>query len=289
MDQETSFGRDYDFKEKIYSGNASSRDKLAIVKIEGVIADADLPLQGTTASVDRIVEQLDLAANDKNVKGILLWIDSPGGEVVATDELYRKLLEVKEQKPIVVYSERLMASGGYYTAMAGDYIIVHEYNISGSIGVLTEVYSFDGLFEKLGIKVKRLTNTNGDYKLGEQLFDENPNDPVDQSYVDALDIVYDRFLEVILENREINEETLRNELAKGQIYASKNALENKLVDEIGTDETAIEKLKELVGISGDVKVVYFEEDLGFWDSFGYIKTQFQNMLRLNNKARVYYM
>lgn len=280
---------EYDFKERIYSGDAKSKDKIALIKVEGVIADVDIPLQGTTANVDRITDQLDLALEDDNVKGILLWIDSPGGEVVATDNLYRKLIEVKEVKPIVVYSESIMASGGYYIAMASDYIVVHEYNISGSIGVLTEVYNFDGLFEKLGIDVKRITNTNGEYKLGEQLFDDNPNDPVDKGYIEALDTVYERFLTVILEGREINEETLRNELARGQIYASKSALENKLIDEIGTDKQAIEELKQRAGLSGEVKIVFYEEKLGFFDSLRFLKTNIGSFIGLNKRARVYYM
>lgn len=278
------------WNEKTYlDSNESTTNKIARISIDSAIFEGSSgSLLGTVSDSNMIISQLDKALKDKQVKGLLLNIDSPGGEVVASDEIYRKVKEVSESKPVVVYSKRIMASGAYYVAMGANYIVVNEFNISGSIGVYTELYNYDGLFEKLGIKIKRITNTNGTYKLQEQLFDDVANDPVDQSYVSSLDTVYNRFLSVIIESRGISETELKDKLAKGLTYSATDAKANNLVDEIGTEDIAINKIKELAGIS-NAKVIYYEEPFNLFGSFSGFSAKASLILGGENKMKVMYM
>lgn len=264
------------------------QNKIAVIDISGVIFDGDLGPFSVTADTSRIIAQLELAAEDEDVKGILLHIDSPGGEVVASDDVYRKVVEISEQKPVIVYSEGTLASGAYYVAMGADYIVVNEFNLSGSIGVFAEFYNYDGLYENLGIDVQRLTNSNGSFKLSEQLFDDDESDVVTQNLIASLDVVYNRFVNVIVESRGISETQLRNDLAKGQIFDSYTAVENDLVDEIGTEEDAYTQVLELANISSAQRVRY-QEQFGFFDVFTGPAVSLRNMFVNGGEMKLYYM
>ncbi len=267
----------------------STANKIAMISIDSAIFEGSSgSLLGTISDSTLIISQLDKALQDRNVKGILLNIDSPGGEVVASDEIYKKVKEVNSVKPVVIYSKRILASGAYYVAMGANYIVVNEFNISGSIGVYTELYNYDGLFEKLGIKIKRITNSNGTYKLQEQLFDDIQNDPVDQSFVNSLDVVYNRFVNVIIESRDISEEELKNKLAKGLTYSAMDAKSNNLIDEIGNEQTAINKIKEFASIS-DAKVIYYEEQFDLFNSFSGFSAKASLILGGESEMKVLYM
>lgn len=279
----------YSFTENLVEDSKDSVEKIAVIKVSGIIFDGDLgPFGGATAQSGIINAQLDLALEDENVKAILLEIDSPGGEVIASDAIYRKLLEVKSQKPVVVYSKGLLASGAYYIAMGSDQIFVNEFNLSGSIGVYAEFYNYDGLYEKLGIEVKRLTNSNGTYKLGEQLYDDNENDEYEANLVKSLDVVYNRFLDVIISSRGISEETLKESLAKGQVFDAYSAKENNLIDEIGTESDAWQYLLDTLEIQSADKIEY-QQNVGFWEFFATPAIQFKNMFNWKSEIRVFYI
>lgn len=276
------------FSELVLEDEEDTFDEIVIIDVNGLIFDGDLGFfGGATADTSRTIAQLDLALENENVKGVLLRVDSPGGEVIASDDLYRKITEVSQEKPVVVYSEGLLASGAYYIAMGADYIVVNEFNLSGSIGVFIEFYNYDGLYEKLGIDIKRITNSNGTYKLNEQIFDDTP-DEVDQNIVKSLDVVYDRFVNIIVEERGLSEIALRDSLAKGQVYDAYTALDNNLVDEIGTESDAFEKLLDLAGLEKADQVQY-QEQFGFFEIFTGPAIKIKNTFSSHNESRIYYM
>ena len=152
-----------------------SSEKIAVVRIDGAITESSssgglVAADGTAA--DLITNQLDKALYDESVRGVLVRMNSPGGEVVASDLIYRKVKDLSTKKPVVTWISGMGASGGYMVAAGSDIIIAHPSAITGSIGVILEVTSLEGLYEKLGIESK-------DFQDGELrrigIFDEDPN------------------------------------------------------------------------------------------------------------------
>lgn len=262
-------------------------NKVAVISLEGVIFDGDLGPLSQTANVDSVIAQLELAQEQEDVVGIILNINSPGGEVVASDRVYRKVQEVSDQKPVVVYSGNTLASGAYYVAMGADYIVVNEFNISGSIGVYAEFYNFDGLYENVGIDVRRLTNSNGSFKLNEELFDDDTSDVPTQNLIETLDVVYERFVNIIVESRDISESELTDQLARGQVFDAYTAQENNLIDEIGTEEGAFEQVLRLADVDTAQRIQY-DEQLGFFDVFTQPAVSVRNMFRQESGMTIYY-
>lgn len=167
-------------------------------------------------------------------KGIMLYIDSPGGTVYESDELYLKLMEYKEVtgRPIWAYFASQACSGGYYIAMAADEIYANRNCWTGSIGVIVSLLNCKDLYDKLGIE--EIDITSGENKAmgssGLDLTEEQYE--ILQSLVDE---AYDQFVEIVCEGRDMDEKTVR-EIADGRIYSAKQALELDLVDAIGSLE-----------------------------------------------------
>lgn len=260
---------DFVGEENIYTDFSGDDDqnRIAVIQINGVIGITS-PIDDSY-SFENIVPQIDSAIQDETVKAILFVINSPGGEVLASDDLYKEVKAASEIKPIYVYSENVLASGAYWVAIAANEIIVHPFNTSGSIGVFSETISFDGLLENLGIEIERVPSTNSELKLSE--------DASRQSQIEVLDLIYDRFVELIAEERGISESDLRNNIAKGQVFSSNRAKELNLIDEIGDFEFTIDRIKEAEEIpNAEVFEYSIEED--FWSSFGAVERVF-NILR----------
>lgn len=175
----------------------------------------------------------ELIYSDYN-KGIMLYIDSPGGTVYESDELYLKLMEYKEVtgRPIWAYFASQACSGGYYIAMAADEIYANRNCWTGSIGVIVSMLNCKGLYDKLGIE--EIDITSGANKAmgsaGLELTEEQYE--ILQSLVDE---AYDQFVEIVCEGRDMDEATVRK-IADGRIYSAKQALELDLIDAIGSYE-----------------------------------------------------
>lgn len=238
--------------------------KIAVIDISGEIAQADASgglLSSSYATTDIINEQLENARLDSSVKGVLIKMDSPGGEVIASDLIYRKVKEVSAEKPVVTWMSSMGASGGYMIAVASDKIIAHPGTVTGSIGVIMQASDMTGLYEKLGIKIR--TFKSGEFKDGTAIFDEDPNGEGDQIYQSLIDEAYESFITIIAENRDMPLEEVRG-LADGRIYTGKQAAANGLVDEVGYMEDAITALEELSG-SSNLSVVEYSVG-SFWGS-----------------------
>ncbi|MDK3160209.1 signal peptide peptidase SppA [Kamptonema cortianum] len=260
--------RKHQYKEMHIAGESTAPDKIAVIRLQGIISSyAENPSE-PDGMVGQIRDQVNIALSDKTVKAIIIRIDSPGGEVLASDRLYRLLKEAREYKPIVCYMGSVAASGGFYAAMGGTYVMADELTITGSIGVIMQTLNYRDLFEKVGLKT--LTFKSGRYK---DLLngDREPTQ-------DEIDIVqglimesYEKFYQIVLTERNrnapiISAQNLRENLADGRIFSGKQAFENKLIDQTGHFEDAIGKAQELAGID-DAKVVEYQIPFSFANLF----------------------
>lgn len=234
------------------SGFSGGGDRIALIPVEGVIDDE------MAKSVNRHLKQY---GEDSRVKAIILRVESPGGGVSASQEIYTEVKRLKQEKKkkIVVSMGSVAASGGYYLAAPADLIFANPGSVTGSIGVIAEWINYKDLAE--WAKVKPVVFKSGEFKdTGSPTRDLTERERVFfQSMIDEL---YGQFLRAILEGRtgrgaagnEINEERLRA-LADGRVYTGETALRNGLIDAVGNYEDALRKTAELVGIKGKPQVV----------------------------------
>ena len=185
----------------------------------------------------RFVDEMMAADNNK---GILLYIDSPGGTVYESDELYLKLMQYKKTtgRPVWAYFASQACSGGYYIAMAADQIYANRNCWTGSIGVIVSTINAEGLYEKIGIE--EINIASGENKamgsMGQEMTEEQV--AILQSLVDE---AYDQFVEIVCSGRKLDDATVRV-LSDGRIYSAKQALNNGLIDGIGTYEDFVNAL-----------------------------------------------
>ncbi|MBU0976081.1 MAG: signal peptide peptidase SppA [Patescibacteria group bacterium] len=248
--------------EVLYSGG---EDKIAVIFVEGVIMDSSdsSDLWGSSiASSQTITENIDKALEDSSVKAIILNIDSPGGDVYASDVIYNKLKEAQTKGvKIVTLMKGTAASGGYYVAAPSDKIVANAITITGSIGVRMDFQSLAGLYEKLGIESRTITNNEGEYKTGEGLFDNNPNGEEDLIMQTIVDEAYDKFIGVIVEGRKMKLGEVQ-EIADGRVLTGKQAKEVGLVDILGGFDEAVEAAEKEAGITNATVISY--ETYDFW-------------------------
>lgn len=249
-------------------------DKVAVIKIYGSISmSADTGIfEDSRATPDKLKEALAQAERDSSVKAILLEINSPGGSVVASDEIARAIKETSKKKPVVAWMGEIATSGAYYVATAADYVIADNATITGSIGVISIFPEYSKLLEKLGINVTIVKG--GEYKdfsMGYRPMTDEEREMLETLVLE----IYDQFLSEVAANRNLSESYVRS-VAEGRIYTGKTAKKLMLVDDIGGKEYAIKKAAELGGIEGTPKVVtygkrgIFEEFLGKASAgFGY--------------------
>ena len=245
------------FRETTVSG--SGKEKILMIDISGIISDERRRgLAGLSEEPDmvaRIKEELEMAAKDKQIKAIILRINSPGGTVTASDMIYHEIEQFKENTDINVIAciMDLGASGGYYVAVSADKIVAHPTTVTGSIGVIMLNLSVEGLLQKIGVKDTSIKT--GEHKdMGSPLKAMTVEER--KIFQGVMDTLYERFLTVIAENRKgITMENLRS-LADGRIYTAQQALESGLVDQIGYLDEAILLAKEESGLTKARVVTY---------------------------------
>ena len=210
-----------------------SDDYIAVVRVEGTIQEQtaagmfDVPVGYQHITT---LDYIDNLMGDGNNRGILLYVDSPGGTVYESEELYLKLKEYKEQtgRPVWDYMAHYAASGGYLISMAADKIYANPNTTTGSIGVIMSRFDMTGLCEKLGIRYVSITS--GDFKDSSKMTDEQI-----AVYQEQVDEYYNKFVGIVAEGRGMAEEDVKT-LADGRVYTANQALENGLVDEISLYE-----------------------------------------------------
>src|SRR4029079_19693247 len=173
---------------------------------------------------------------------IVLEIDSPGGEVTASDVIYNSVVKARAKKPVVVYMDSLAASGGYYVACGGKYLMANETTITGSIGVIIQTLNYKQLFNKIGLASVVLSSG----KFKDMLKGARPVSPEERDYVQSFVMKsYDKFLGIVARERNVPADGLRNTVADGRILSGKDALEDKLIDGLGQIEDAFAKARQL--------------------------------------------
>ncbi len=256
------------YEEHYVQGDTDSRNKIAVIYLTGVISERMDSATGEGGIVEQIKDQLDQALADKRVKAIILRINSPGGEVVASDEIYKAIAAARTQKPIVASMETVGASGAYYAAMGSSYVMANELTMTGSIGVILQSFTFSGLMDKVG--VKSYTFKSGLYK--DLLNPTREPTAAESNMVQNLIMeVYDKFVGVVAQERTragvpMKVEDLKSGLADGRILSGKQAKEAGFVDGLGYFDDAVDKAKELADIQ-KAKVVRYAPPFSFRNVF----------------------
>jgi protease IV len=228
-------------------------NNVAVVEIEGVIIDSE-----------KVVNQIKRYRENRNVNAILLRVDSPGGGVAASQEIYEEVKKtVVSGKPVVVSMGALAASGGYYVSLPASSIVANPGTITGSIGVISQFFHVEELLDKIGVDVT--TIKSGRFKDSGSLYRDMAE--FEKSYwQDLMDDVYIQFVSAVAEARnfELNH---AYELAEGKIYTGRQAYELGLIDTLGTYQDALRIAADFGGIVGDPDIIRERPRRTFWDSF----------------------
>jgi protease-4 len=247
------------WQEQYVEGPRSARDKIAVIDLTGVISYEGDDLSNPEGMVGDIKDQLDQAVADKRVKAIIVRIDSPGGEVVASDAIYRALADVRDDSnrvvKVIAYIQTVGASGAYYAAMGTDYIVANDLSITGSIGVIMQTFNFHLLMDKIGVQA--YTFKSGAMK---DLLNptREPTEAEKKLVQDLIMQVYDKFVGIVSDERKISLDKLKDGLADGRIFSGSQAKAAGLIDEVGYFEDAIDAAKELAKIR-EAKVVQYSK------------------------------
>jgi protease IV len=240
------------FREVLVERGDRMGDKVALITMRGLISSS-IPGTVSETMVDDMRAALQQARNDFRVKAVVLEIDSPGGEVTASDEIYNAVIKLRQRKPVVIYMDTLAASGGYYISCGGRFLMANETTITGSIGVIIQTLNYEQLFNKVGLA--SVVFKSGKFK--DMLNGARPMTPEERELVQGFVMkTYDKFLGIVAKERSLPADVLRNGIADGRILSGKEALEHKLIDGLGQIEDAYAKAKELGGAPGASVVKY---------------------------------
>ena len=263
----------------------SGETKVVRVAFSGIMTrQLDGGWLGTSDPVEDAIRQIRAARQDESVAGLLLQLDTPGGEVTSADEIHRELTLFKQSRAdrkIVALVQDMAASGGYYVAVPADRIVAQPTALVGSIGVILQTLNVQGLGEKLGV-------TDTTIKSGRNKDLLNPFQPVDPEHVRLLqasiDAMHDRFVSLVAAGRSLPKEHVLP-LADGRLFTADEALAHQLVDSIGYWEDAMAAAAELLG-AGEVLVVSYQTEKSFVDRLLGIRAPLQNLHGLLSSSHV---
>jgi protease-4 len=242
-------------------GDAMNR--IVVLPISGIINDD---------SYEQVNKKLKTLADDKTLRALIIEVNSPGGSVTASDEIYQAILNFKAKagKPVVVYQRGLAASGGYYISCAGDYIVAQRTTMTGNIGVLLPRYNLSEMLNKWGVKDTTLKSDNSPFKNVESM--TQPETPEANAYLKAIiNAAYDQFADVVKTGRAaaLDKAKIKDvkEVANGKIYLADEALKNGLIDQIGDISVAIAEASRRAGVSNPA-VIQMKERQSILDLLG---------------------
>jgi len=223
-------------------------ERIAVVEIEGIISDSRQAME----DVIRFKE-------DPSIKGVILRINSPGGSVGPTQEIYREIIKLKNDKKVFVSMGSVCASGGYYIAAAGDKVYANPSTITGSIGVIMQSVILEELLKKIGVKSN--TIKAGELKdAGTPFRDMTPEE---RAYLDGIvKNIHEQFIKDVAAGRKMEFEKVKS-MADGRIYTGLQAKELGLVDNIGNFYDTVDDIKKVLKIKGKPELVYTEKPFSF--------------------------
>jgi protease-4 len=245
---------------KEYTLEGKADKKVLIIPIRGVISDA--PHEGfirtRPSMVQEVVSQLRLAEEDKNVKAVLLKIDSPGGSVTASDILYNEIVAFKTRTgaKVVAAMMDVAASGGYYISLPADYIMAHPTTITGSVGVIFIRPKVIDLMQKVGVSVElNKSGVNKDMGAPFRRTTSEENKML-QAMTDRLG---KRFIDLVAKHRKLDPKAMA-EISTARVYLANDALELGMVDAVGYLDQALAAAKKLADLPEDAKVVVYRRN-----------------------------
>ncbi len=226
-------------------------DQIAVIRIEGVITGSE-----------EITELLNRSSEDDNIKAILIRIDSPGGAVVPSQEIYDavKKIRLAGKKKVVTSMGTVAASGGYYIAAASNYIMANPGTLTGSLGVIMEMANFSELLAKVGVEsvtIKSGANKDAGSPFRKMTKEEH------LLFQNVLDDVHDQFITAVSEGRSLDMKKVKR-LADGRIFTGRQAQKEGLVDGLGNMEDAIAKTAQMAGIVGKPHLVETQKGISFF-------------------------
>jgi protease-4 len=251
------------YEEEYVSGEGA--DRVAVIPVQGVIASGDPALGGVQSTVtpEGLADALGQAEDDGSVVAVVLEVNSPGGGVTASDEMYQAIVDFKRHtdKPVIASMGDVAASGGYYISAPADAIVANERTLTGSLGVIVTLTNVSGLAEDYGVKQEVIKS--GELKgMGSSFRDLTPEErEIFQSIVDQS---YAEFVDVISEGRDIPEDRVR-EIADGRIYSGEQARELDLIDEFGGLDEAVALARERADV-GRATVIRYTQTPGLFDT-----------------------
>jgi len=225
--------------------STSTGPRVGVVELKGTVGGGE---RGIDA--DKVVKLLRKYDRDDDVRAVVVRIDSPGGEVAPSQEIYSALRNLRKKKKVVASLGNLAASGGYYIAAAADQIYASPGTLTGSIGVIWTHFNVRGLLE--AVKIEETTIKAGKYK--DTLSPYRPLNELDREELQAIsEDTYGQFIRDVAEGRGLKEEEVRK-LAEGRIYTGRRAKDLRLVDELGGFQDAVAKAWQLAGQSGEPRM-----------------------------------
>ncbi|MDC0475135.1 signal peptide peptidase SppA, partial [Hyphomicrobiales bacterium] len=231
-----------------YKQNAPEKNKniIGVVSIAGTILDGSQP-KGN-AGGENISAMIKEARNEKNLKALILRVNTPGGSAFASEIIREQVLAIKDLDiPIVVSMGGLAASGGYWISADSDYIFAHESSVTGSIGVAAILFDAQETIKKIGLNEDGVSNSPFAGSLNNGILLSSPSEEVVDLIQGNVDRLYNDFIEIVANGRgiSIKEADL---IAKGRVWSGKDALEVGLIDQIGSFDDAVDKAKDLAAI-----------------------------------------
>lgn len=219
----------------------SSVNRIGVVSINGPIYDSL-----------KIREQLEEFANDGSIIAVVLRVDSPGGSVAASQEIYDAVVELRKSKKVVASMGSIAASGGLLVACAADKIIANPGTITGSISAIMQFANFEELLKKIGLKSSVVKS--GKYKdIGSPLRDMTPEER--KIIQELVDDIYNQFVDVVVKDRKLSREKVL-EIADGRVFSGRRAKEYGLIDDLGDMNYAAKLVTQLAGKDGKYELVY---------------------------------
>ncbi len=225
-----------------------SGEKIGVVEIEGVITDSK-----------DAVEDIVRFRKDSSIRGVVVRINSPGGSVAPTQEIFREVQKLKEKKRVYISMGSVCASGGYYIASAGEKVFANPSTITGSIGVIMEQPVVEDLLKKIGVQTNTLKA--GDLKDAGTPFRKMAES--ERLYFNALlQEIHLQFIKDVAAARKLSVD-VASKLSDGRVYTGNQAKNQGLVDALGSFYDTVDSLKEALGIKGDVTLVYGKRPFSF--------------------------
>jgi protease-4 len=222
-------------------GTLSLKEKIGVIPVEGTITDSET-----------VVSQLVKFRKDGRIRAIILRVNSPGGGVAPSQEIYREIRKTIKKKKVIVSMGSVAASGGYYISSAADKIVADPGTLTGSIGVIVEFVRLQELMQKIGVEMQVLKS--GEFKdIGSPFRKLTEADK--QLIQNLIFDIQKQFVEAVARGRNLPVEKVR-QIADGRIISGSQGKELGLVDELGNFEDAVELAKTMSGIKGEVTLVY---------------------------------